>query len=251
MKKIVLLLILGISLSNCDNLSKEDKENIKNLTKEADTFRMNGNLENAKSNYIEILKIDQSNSPIRYSLVGAYIEQDSLNEATQVLENLPPKNKNTIKYYWANAELSQFKGNKTDALKFYKKAYGLIDKVNFKTKEDLNALINYTMAQTFAGEKNKAVKTLDSVISLNWLNKNDKDFLRRYRNEFEFYTGKGNLDFQSKKDTLIKTANPDSLEIVLMRKHINISGSSSNYSDSTIYYFSNKFKDSLRSLDKK
>ena len=54
---------------------------------------MNGDLENAKKSYLKAIEIDQSDTFIRYELIGVYVEQDSLKKAFELLEKVPVEQK--------------------------------------------------------------------------------------------------------------------------------------------------------------
>ena len=131
-----------------------------------------------------------------------------------------------------------------------RKALELTDKPKVKVEMDLSPLVNYAMLETLAGKKEQAVNRLNETLDLDWLTKINKEYLETFRNEFEFYQGNGTLEFDLKRDILIKTTNSDSLELILRENHINISGSSSsNGNDTTEIYLSEKYRTEINKLN--
>ena len=118
-----------------------------------------------------------------------------------------------------------------------------------KNEKDLMPLVNYAMLETLSGDNDQAVNRLNKTLNLNWLTESNKEYLATFRNEFEYYQGNGSLEFEPQKDILIKTTNPDSLELTLKENHINISGSSSRGgNDTTEIYISEKFRRGVERL---
>tara|TARA_R110000822_G_scaffold81349_1_gene193319 strand:- start:145 stop:930 length:786 start_codon:yes stop_codon:yes gene_type:complete len=251
MKNITYIILLLFIASSCKNsISEADKKRVTELNEKAVEYRMNGDLENAKSSYLKAMEIDQSDTFIRYELIGVYIEQDSLEKAYQVLENVPAEQKETEYYYQVKGGLYEYDGQKQKAINSYKKALVLIDKPNVKNEMDLMPLVNYAMLETLSGEKEKAVSRLNKTLELNWLTESNKEYITTFRNEFEFYQGNGTLEFDPKRDILIKTTNSDSLKSILKENHINISGSSSsNGNDTTEIYLSEKYRTGINKLN--
>ena len=242
--------MLFIANSCKNSISEADKKRVTELNKKAVEYRMNGDLENAKRNYSKAIEIDQTNAFIQYELIGVYIEQDSLDKAFDLLEKIPNEQKETEYYYQVKGGLFEFNGQKGKAVENYKKALELTDKPNVKNEMDLGPLVNYAMLETLAGQKKKAVNRLNEVLKLNWLTESNKEYIETFRNEFEFYQGNGALEFDPKRDILIKTTNSDSLELVLRENHINISGSSSsNRNDTTEIYLSEKYRNGINKLN--
>ena len=158
--------------------------------------------------------------------------------------------KETENYYQVKGGLFEFNGQKEQAIENYKKALELTDKPKVKDEMDLSPLVNYTMLETLAGKKEQAVSRLNETLDLDWLTESNKEYLETFRNEFEFYQGNGTLEFDPKRDILIKTTNSDSLELVLRENHINISGSSaSNGNDTTKIYLSEKYRSGINKLN--
>lgn len=251
MKNITYIILLLFIANSCKNsISEADKKRVTELNKKAVEYRMNGDLENAKRNYSKAIEIDQTNAFIQYELIGVYIEQDSLDKAFDLLEKIPNEQKETEYYYQVKGGLFEFNGQKGKAVENYKKALELTDKPNVKNEMDLGPLVNYAMLETLAGQKKKAVNRLNEVLKLNWLTESNKEYIETFRNEFEFYQGNGALEFDPKRDILIKTTNSDSLELVLRENHINISGSSSsNRNDTTEIYLSEKYRNGINKLN--
>lgn len=251
MKKITHIILLLFIVSSCKNsISEADKKRVTELNEKAVEYRMNGDLENAKRNYSKAIEIDQSNTFIRYELIGVYVEQDSLDKAFELLEKIPTKQKETEYYYQVKGGLFEFNGQKEQAIENYKKALILTDKPKVKDEMDLSPLVNYTMLETLAGKKEQAVSRLNETLDLDWLTESNKEYLETFRNEFEFYQGNGTLEFDPKRDILIKTTNSDSLKSILKENHINISGSSSSNGNDTIeIYLSEKYRSGINKLN--
>ena len=251
MKNITYIILLLFIASSCKNsISEADKKRVTELNEKAVEYRMNGDLKNAKSSYLKAIEIDQSDTFIRYELIGIYIEQDSLEKAFQVLEKVPDEQKETEYYYQVKGGLYEYDGQKQKAINSYKKALELIDKPKVKDEMDLMTLVNYAMLETLSGEKEKAVSRLNKTLELNWLTESNKEYITTFRNEFEFYQGNGTLEFDPKRDILIKTTNSDSLKSILRENHINISGSSSsNGNDTTEIYLSEKYRTGINKLN--
>ncbi|NRA93788.1 MAG: hypothetical protein HRU26_14125 [Psychroserpens sp.] len=210
---------------------------------------MNGDLENAKKNYVEAIEIDQSNTYIRYELIGVYVGQDSLDKAFELIDKIPTLPKETEFYYQVKGRLFEFKGQKEQAIENYKEGLELTDKPKVKDESDLQPLVNYAMLETLAGKKEQAVSRLNEILDMDWLTESNKEYLETFRNEFEFYQGNGILEFDPKRDILIKTTNSDSLEIILRENHINIAGnSSSSGNDTTEIYLSEKYRTGINKL---
>lgn len=251
MKNITYIILLLFIANSCKNsISEADKKRVTELNKKAVEYRMNGDLENAKRNYSKAIEIDQSNTFIRYELIGVYVEQDSLDKAFELLEKLPTEQKETEYYYQVKGGLFEFNGQKEQAIENYKKALELTDKPKVKDEMDLSPLVNYAMLETLAGKKEQAVSRLNETLDLDWITESNKEYLETFRNEFEFYQGNGTLEFDPKRDILIKTTNSDSLELILRKNHINISGSSSsNGNDTTEIYLSEKYRTGINKLN--
>ena len=251
MNKITLIILLVFITISCENsILEADKKRVKEFNEKAVVYRIKGDFENAKKNYFKAIEIDKSNAFIRNQLIGVYIEQDSLERAFELLEKLPPKQKETEYYYQVKGGLYEYKGQKKEAITNYKKALELTDKPKVKDELDLSNLVNYAMLETLAGKNEQAVIRLNKTLELNWLTESNKEYLETFRNEFEFYQGNGSLEFEPKRDVLIKTTNMDSLELVLKRNHINISGSNStNGNDSTEVYVSEKYRNGIERLN--
>ncbi|MCQ0111217.1 tetratricopeptide repeat protein [Zhouia amylolytica] len=245
---IILLLFIACSCKN--SISEADKKRVTELNEKAVEYVMNGDLENAKINYLKAIQIDQSDTFTRYKLIGVYVEQDSLIKAFELLEKVPAEQKETEYYYQVKGGLFEFNGQKEQAIKNYKKALELTDKSKVKDEMDLSPLVNYAMLETLAGKKEQAVSRLNETLDLDWLTDSNKEYLETFRNEFEFYEGNGTLEFDPKRDILIKTTNSDSLKLVLRENHINISGSSSsNGNDTTEIYLSEKYRTGINKLN--
>gem|GEM_PF-6546955 len=241
--------MLFIASSCADSISEADKKRVKELNKKAVEFRMNGDLEKAKMNYLNAMEINQSDTFIRYELIGVYVEQDSLEKAFELLEKVPAEQKETGYYYQVKGGLFEFSGQKEKAIENYKMALELTDKPEVKDEMDLMPLVNYAMLETLTGQKEQAVNRLNKTLELNWLTEKNKEYITTFRNEFEFYQRNGTLELDPKRDFLIKTTNPDSLELVLKENHINISGSrSSNGNDTTEIYLSEKYRIGINKL---
>ena len=251
MKNITHIILLFFIVSSCKNsISEADKKRVTELNEKAVEYRMNGDLENAKNNYLKAIEIDQSDTFIRYELIGIYVEQDSLEKAFQVLEKVPVEQKETEYYYQVKGGLFEFSGQKEEAIENYKKALQLTDKPNVKNEMDLMPVVNYAMLETLSGEKEQAVDRLNRALAFNWLTESNKEYITTFRNEFESYQGNGTLEFDPKRDILIKTTNSDSLKLILKENHINISGSSSsNGNDTTEIYLSEKYRTGINKLN--
>ncbi|MDR6300930.1 tetratricopeptide repeat protein [Mesonia maritima] len=251
MKKITYIILLVFIAISCKNsISEADKKRVTELNEKAVNYRMNGDLENAKSNYLKAIEIDQSDAFIRYELMGIYIEQDSLDKAFEILEKVPSEQKETEYYYQVKGGLFEYSGQMEQAIENYKQALELTDKPNVKDEMDLGPLINYAMLETLAGNKEQAVNRLNKTLNMPWLTASNKEYLETFRNEFEFYQGNGTLEFDPKRDILIKTTNSDSLKSILKENHINISGSSSsNGNDTTEIYLSKKYRTGINKLN--
>lgn len=251
MKKVTYIIFLAFIIISCDkSISEADKKRVSELNKEAVEYRMNRDLEKAKEYYSEALAIDQSNTFIRYELLGIYTEQDSLDKAFELLEKVPAKQKEAAYYYQVKGGLYEFKRQKKKAIENYKKAFELTDKPKVKNEMDLMPLVNYALLETLAGNKEKAVNRLNEALKLNWLSATNKEYLTTFRNEFEHYQDNGSLEFQPERDILIKTTNSDSLKLILEENHINISGShSSNGNDTIEIYFSEKYRRGIEKLN--
>lgn len=251
MKKITHIILLLFIVSSCKNsISEADKKRVTELNEKAVEYRMNGDLENAKRIYSKATEIDQSNTFIRYELIGVYVKQDSLDKAFELLGKIPAEQKETEYYYQVKGGLFEFNGQKEQAIENYKKALELTNKPKVKDEMDLIPLVNYAMLETLAGKKEQAVSRLNETLDSDWLTESNKEYLETFRNEFEFYQGNGTLEFDPKRDILIKTTNSDSLQVVLRENHINISGSSSNNgNDTTEIYLSEKYRTGINKLN--
>ena len=251
MKKVTYIILLVFIAISCKNsISETDKNRVTELKEKAVEYRMNGDLENAKRNYTKAIEIDQSNTFLRYELIGVYVEQDSLNKAFKLLEKIPSEQKESEYYHQVKGGLFEQNGQIEKAIESYIKALKLMDKPKVNDEMDLMTLVNYAMLETLSGEKERAVSRLNKTLELNWLTESNKEYITTFRNEFEFYQGNGSLEFDPKRDILIKTTNADSLKSVLKENHINISGSSwSNGNDTTEIYLSEKYRIGINKLN--
>lgn len=251
MNKITYILLLVFIINGCKkSLSEADRNRVTELNEKAVEYRMNGDLENAKKYYSQAIEIDYENAFIRYEFIGIYVEQDSLDKAFDLLERIPEDLKETGYYYQVKAGLFEYRGQNEQAIYNYKKALELTDKPKVKDEMDIMHLVNYAMLETLSGEKDKAVNRLNKALEFNWLTESNKEYISTFRNEFEYYQGKGSLEFDPKRDILILTTSPDSLELVLKENHINISGRSSvNREDTTEIYLSEKYRSVINKLN--
>ncbi|MFL9844421.1 hypothetical protein [Flavobacterium rhizosphaerae] len=79
------------------------------------------------------------------------------------------------------------------------------------------------MLETLAGKKKTTVNRLNETLKLDWLSQRNIEYLKTFRNEFEYYQGDGTFSFDFKKDIALCTKNTDSLEAILFENHINVS----------------------------
>ncbi len=214
---------------SCRNgeISEVNKKKATELNNQAVELRMNGELDKAINLYKKAYEIDESNLNVHFSILGIYIQKKEIKKAFDFLDKLSKEQKKTVYYYQTKGNLFEYDGKIDEAKENYKKAYELNEMVEIKNESDLNTLINYTMLETFAGHKEKAVNRINETLKLEWLTEANKDYLETFRNEFEFYQGDGALEFQNEKEFRICTKNIDSLKQILKENHINISGSSS------------------------
>ena len=174
-----IILLLFIASSCADSISEADKKRVKELNKKAVEFRMNGDLEKAKMNYLNAMEINQSDTFIRYELIGVYVEQDSLEKAFELLEKVPAEQKETGYYYQVKGGLFEFSGQKEKAIENYKMALELTDKPEVKDEMDLMPLVNYAMLETLTGQKEQAVNRLNKTLELNWLTEKNKEYTKK------------------------------------------------------------------------
>lgn len=228
MKNIALNIFLILITVSCQNnsVSDADKRKALELNDQAVGFMMKGKINEAEKLYTQAFEIDNTNLNIHYALLGVYGQKKEIDKAFDLMNKLPEDQKNTTYYYQTKGGIFELDGNIKKAKENYIKAYELSEIVNIKNEYDLNTLINYSMIETFAGHKEKAVKRINETLKLDWLTERNKDYLETFRNEFEYYQGNGALEFQSKSEMVICTKNIDSLEKVLKKHHINTSGSS-------------------------
>src|SRR5690606_35515393 len=126
------------------------------------------------------------------------------------------------------------KGENKEAYNLYNTALDLTDTVYVKNQKHISTLINYTSLETLAGRQEHAVEKLNKVLELDSLTNNNRDLLEFFRNEFEYYQGNGNSEFDDfERDKTIKSINPDSIKILLKENHINIVGDESSYGNDT------------------
>ncbi|WP_296315560.1 tetratricopeptide repeat protein [Winogradskyella sp. UBA3174] len=253
MKKNIYIILLVFIVVSCEkSISEADKKRVADFNEKAWQYRAENDLEKAKDYYSQAIEIDQSTTSIRYELIGVYVEQDSLDKAFELLEEIPSKQKETENYYQVKGGLYEYNGQKEKAIDSYKKAFELTKKPEVKNEMDLMSLVNYTMLETLAGNKDQAVSRLNKTLDLDWLSESNKKYLTTFRNEFEYYQGNGTLEFNPKNDIIIKTTNSDSIESILKENHINISGSSSNNgNDTTEIYISEKYRKGIEKLNRK
>lgn len=251
MKRTTYIIFLAFIAISCNkSISVADEKRVTELNNKAVEYRMNNDLEKAKDYYTQAIKIDKSNSFIRYELIGVYIQQDSLDKAFAILDKVPVKEKETAYYYQVKGGLYEYKGQKAKAVENYKKALELTDNPKVNEEMDLGPLVNYAMLETVAGKKEQAVKRLNDALKLRWLTEKNIEYLETFRNEFEYYQGNANFEFEPKRDIMIKTTNSDSLELVLKENHINTAGSSSSSGrDTTELFVSEKYRKGIEKLN--
>ncbi|WP_430411791.1 tetratricopeptide repeat protein [Kordia sp.] len=228
MKKIIFLLLVLLSILSCknDTISKADKEKVTELNNKAVELRFKGELDKAEKLYEEALEIDNTDVNIHYMLVGIYVQKKEFNKAFKLLEKLPKDQKKSLQYYQIKGGIFEFNGDLKSAKENYSKAYELSEVKEVKTESDLNELIEYAGIETLAGYKEKAVDRINEALQLDWLTESNKESLRVFRNEFEFYQGKGVQGFDRENPITLCTTNIDSLKNVLKQHHINVLGSS-------------------------
>lgn len=254
MKYNYILLLALIFLGCKKSISEADKKLAVELNNKAIDYRMNNDLENAKKYFIKSLEIDPTDFSVRHQLIGIYTEQDSLSKAFEILDKIPSEQKNSQNFYQTKGNLYDYSKQKNKAIENYKKALELTELPKSLNKElDLNDLLNYAMLETLSGKKEQAVNRLNKALKLDWLTENNREYLESFRNEFEFYQGGGNAEFDSEDRLYIKTTNADSLISILKNNHINVSGSVSvsnnNFkNDTTELFVSKKYADAIYKL---
>lgn len=257
MKNISLLLLIFIAIGCKKTISEADKQRATELNNKAVEYRLNNDLEKAKEYFVKALAIDSTDFSIRNQFIGVYIEQDSIDKAFQLLEEFPEDQKESQNFYQINGLLYEYKKQMDKALESYKKALELTDLPStIEDEMDLGLLVNYTMLETLAGKKEQAVNRLNKALELDWLTENNKEYLETFRNEFEFYQGNGNADFNFSNDLTLQTTNADSLELLLKNNHINTSGSGSRNmistndfkNDTVEIYVDEKYKEAIHQL---
>jgi tetratricopeptide (TPR) repeat protein len=222
----VLLILIIFSGCKSDLTQESKREKVIELNNQAIEMRMKGELSKSEKLYMQAFQIDSSNLNIHSSLLGIYVQKGEISIAFDLLERLSEKQKKSVYYFQTKGNLLEYDAKIEKAREFYKLALDFSEIGNIENEEDLNQLVNYTMLETFAGNKESAVHRLNEVLKYDWLNKSNKEFLETFRNEFEYYQGNGALSFQNEKIIKICAENIDSLKQILKKNHINISGSS-------------------------
>ncbi|MFD2831797.1 tetratricopeptide repeat protein [Gramella sp. AN32] len=253
MRRTLNFIFFLIILSSCNDnsASKEDQQNALELNNAASEFLMNGEISKAEKFYSKASKLDPENIDYNYALIGIFIQRKEFDRAHETLESLPESNKETPYYFQTKGYIFEKAGKLQKAQLNYKKAYKLTDPIKVKEETDLMPLIGFLMLETLAGEKDKAVNRINKVLQSSWLTNSNKEYLETFRNEFEYYSGKGNSDFEQKKDLTLCTKNIDSLEKVLKQRHINISGTSQTNEKYDKIYISKKYEKGLKNLKTK
>ena len=251
MRKTFNFIIFLLVLIGCkeNSVSKVDQQKALELNNEASKFMMNGEISKAENLYKKASNLDPENISYNYALIGIYSQRKELDKAFKILEDLPESTKKTPYYFQIKGSLFEIKGDLTKAKLNYKKAYNLSNPVKVKEEKDLMQLVGYSMLETLAGEKDQAVNRINKALKLKWLTRSNREYLETFRNEFEYYAGKGNADFESKRELTLCTHNADSLEKVLKKIHINISGTSETNKKNDRVYISKKFQPGLKKLN--
>lgn len=228
------------------------KNQVAVLREKAVESRLNDDLDSAKIYYYQAIDLDREDVSVLYELVGVYIEQDSIDKAFELLENVSIEQRQNGNYYGLKGTLYEYSGKWEQAISYYKKALKLRIMPVVKEEADLFALVDYALLETVSGQKELAVNRLNEALKLDWLTESNMDYIETFRNEIEYYQGNGFLEFDPQKDLLVMTTNPDSLKRIFKENHINISGSSSsNRNDTTFIYLSAKYKIGIDKLNLK
>ncbi|TRO66774.1 tetratricopeptide repeat protein [Christiangramia sabulilitoris] len=253
MRRTLNFIFFLIIFSSCDNnsASKEDLQKALELSNTASEFLMNGEISKAEEFYSQASKLDPESIDYKYALIGIFIRREEFDKAHETLESLPKTTKGTPYYFQTKGFILEKEGKLQKAQLNYKQAYKLSDSVEVREEADLMPLVNFSMLETLAGEKDKAVNRINKVLQYNFLTRSNKEYLETFRNEFEYYSGKGNSDFEQKRDLTLCTKNIDSIEKVLKQRHINISGTSQTNEKYDKIYISNKFEKGLKNLKSK
>ena len=214
---------------SCQNnsISDADKKKAIELTEQASEFILNEEVGEAEKLYEQAHEIDKSNLNIHMTLIGVYGQRKEFDKAFELIEELPEEIKNSAYYYQAKGMVFELDGNMEKAQENFVKAYEVSEIGEIEDEIDLNTLVNYAMLETIAGHQQKAVNRLNEALKIDWLKESWIEHLELFRNECEFYQGNGSMNFGNEKEIKICTKNLDSLEGVLKKHHINISGSSS------------------------
>jgi len=236
-------------LLGCQNeISEADKQKATELHNLALDKRMSGDLEEAKSYYLQAFELDNSSISTHSQLISIYIEQDSIGKAFDFLERVENK-QNSIYYFQTKAGLYQLNNEEVKASEYYKKAFGLFKLPSIEKSEDLFALVSYATLETLSGNKEKAVERLNNALKIEWLSQSDIEYLTTMRNECEFYSGDLRIFDKKEDEIVIKTTNLDNTKAVLIKKHVNISGTSSSSTHDTVEIrISPKFKAAIEDL---
>jgi lipopolysaccharide biosynthesis regulator YciM len=229
MKNITIILVIILTITSCQNnsISDSEKKKVLELNNQAVEFMIKGEINQAEKLYRKAFEIDKTNLNIHSALLGIYGQKKEIEKAFQLLDKLPVEKKETAYYYQMKGGICELAGSTKKAIMNYNKAYELSEIGEIKNEVDLNTLVGYAMIETFAGYKEKAVNRLNEALKIDWLTLNNIEYLETFRNEFEFYQGKGTLEFQNEIEISICTKNIDSLKNLLKKHHVNISGSSS------------------------
>ena len=240
----MVLLLIG-----CQNeISEADKQKATELHNLALDKRITGDLEKAKSYYLQAFELDNSSISTHSQLLSIYIEQDSIEKAFDFLEQVENK-QNSIYYFQTKAGLYQLQNEEEKASKCYKKAFGLFKLPTVEKSEDLFSLVSYATLETLSGNKEKAIERLNNALQIEWLSQSDIEYLTTMRNECEFYSGDLRLFDSKENEIIIKTTNLDSTKAILSEKHINISGTTSSSAHDTVEIrISPKFKGAVEEL---
>jgi len=251
MKKILKTITILSLLVSCgrNSISEADRKKALELNNEAVQLVLKRDTLKAKELYIQAKNLDPDNWAYRGTLIGIYSREKEFEKAFGLLEELSEKQKNSVAYYQAKANIHDMKGELKKAKENYMEAYSRIEGINIKNEMDLNTLIVNTTLQTLAGQKDKAVEEINGTLELDWLTPQNIEFLERFRNEFEFYQGGGFKEFDFQRDIEICTKNVDSLKKVLRNNHINPSGSSSTVGEyGGSIFIANKFRKGIENL---
>jgi hypothetical protein len=219
---------------------------------EAKILMNDGKFEEAALKFEEAYKTNSDNFDYLVHAIESYNQEGEHEKSLQLLKKYAERYEDSPIFFQQKASVYQQMGDIKSAKQNIRKAYEVWEPIeinDLNNEVDLMPLTGYAMLEATAGYQQKALQRMNDALKLEWLSESNKKYLHRVRNEIEYYGINSNMIPEYTNDITICTTNIDSLEAVLFKNHINVSGSSSKGKQAGKVYVAERFRRGIEKLN--